>query len=68
MDQTPFSAHDDAPLTLPADTAARIAAYGTQGARPMRRAVPVLEAREMSKDFGRVIALDRSRCRSVRAR
>ena len=58
MDQPPFTAHDDAPLTLPADTAAKIAAYGMHGARPASTAVPVLEAREVSKDFGRVIALD----------
>ena len=58
MDQPPFTAHDDAPLTLPADTAAKIAAYGRHGARAESTAVPVLEAREVSKDFGRVIALD----------
>ena len=58
MEQPPFHAHDDAPLTLPADTAAKIAAYGMQGTRPASNAVPVLEAREASKDFGRVIALD----------
>ena len=32
MDQPPFTAHDDAPLTLPQDTAAKIAAYGMHGA------------------------------------
>ncbi len=55
-DQLP---HDTAPLTLPPETAERIAAYGRQGARPVApNSVPVLEAREVSKDFGRVIALD----------
>jgi len=58
MDQRPFDAHDDAPLTMPAETAAKIAAYGRQGASTAPNGVPVLEAREVSKDFGRVIALD----------
>ena len=40
MNQPPFTAHDDAPLTLPADTAAKIAAYGMQGVRPASGAVP----------------------------
>ena len=59
MNQQPFSAHDDAPLPPPQDTAARIAAYGSHGAHAESTAVPVLEAREVSKDFGRVIALDK---------
>ena len=32
MDQPPFGAHDDAPFTLPAKTAAKIAAYEAGGA------------------------------------
>ena len=59
MDQPPFSAHDDAPFTLPAETAARIAAYEAGGVQPEPDAIPVLEARDVSKDFGRVIALDK---------
>jgi simple sugar transport system ATP-binding protein len=50
--------HDTAPLTMPADTAERIARYGSQGASPAKNAVPVLEARDISKYFGRVIALE----------
>ena len=59
MDQPPFGAHDDAPFTLPAETAAKIAAYEAGGVQPEPDAIPVLEAREVSKDFGRVIALDK---------
>ncbi|TMC63902.1 MAG: ATP-binding cassette domain-containing protein, partial [Chloroflexi bacterium] len=43
---------------MPADTAARIAAYGTQAVRPASTETPVLEARDISKYFGRVIALE----------
>jgi simple sugar transport system ATP-binding protein len=52
--------HDDAPLTLPEDTARRIAEYGSQqrGAAPAPDRAPILEARTVSKDFGRVIALE----------
>lgn len=50
--------HDNAAITLPADTAAKIAEYGKQGAGPASTAVPVLEARDVSKYFGRVIALE----------
>ncbi len=51
--------HDDANLTFPAETAARIAALGAREARPIADdRVPVLEARDMSKYFGRVIALE----------
>ena len=56
-DQTQIP-HDNAAITLPADTAARIAEYGKQGASPASGAVPVLEARDVSKYFGRVIALE----------
>jgi simple sugar transport system ATP-binding protein len=51
--------HDIAPLTLPKETADRIAAYGRQatGASADARA-PILEARDVSKYFGRVIALE----------
>jgi len=56
-DQPPMP-HDTAPITLPAETAAKIAAYGTQGAAPASAATPVLEARDVSKYFGRVIALE----------
>ena len=54
----PTIPHDNAPVTLPDATARRIAAYGTQGAAPAADAVPVLEARNVSKYFGRVIALE----------
>jgi simple sugar transport system ATP-binding protein len=50
--------HDDAPFTMPGETAERIAAYGKQGAGPLSDAVPILEARDVSKYFGRVIALE----------
>src|SRR6266566_7423436 len=51
--------HDDAPITLPADTAARIAAYGKQAtSAPVPRKAPVLEARDVAKYFGRVLALE----------
>jgi simple sugar transport system ATP-binding protein len=52
--------HDNAPFTMPRETADRIAAYGSRerraGAAPT--ATPVLEARDASKYFGRVIALE----------
>jgi simple sugar transport system ATP-binding protein len=54
----PPIAHDDAPFTMPQETADRIRAYGSQGAGPASTAVPVLEARAISKYFGRVIALE----------
>jgi simple sugar transport system ATP-binding protein len=50
--------HDTAPLTLPSDTAEQIARYGGLGARPVTATTPVLEARDVSKYFGRVIALE----------
>jgi len=56
--QQPPIPHDTAPITMPADTAERIARYGKQGAGPISDAVPVLEARDVSKYFGRVIALE----------
>ena len=56
--QLPPIPHDTAPITMPADTAERIARYGKQGAGPTSDAVPVLEARDVSKYFGRVIALE----------
>jgi simple sugar transport system ATP-binding protein len=56
--EQPTMPHDTAPLTMPTDTAARIAAYGNQGAAPGKSDVPVLEARDVSKYFGRVIALE----------
>jgi simple sugar transport system ATP-binding protein len=58
-DQRPSVPHDNAPLTMPAETAERIAQYGRQGAAaPVADRVPVLEARDISKYFGRVIALE----------
>jgi len=54
----PLIPHDTSPFTLPADTAARVAAYGRQAAAPAPTDVPVLEARDISKYFGRVIALE----------
>ncbi len=56
--QLPPIPHDTAPITMPADTAERIARYGKQGAGPISDSVPVLEARDVSKYFGRVIALE----------
>jgi len=56
--QLPPIPHDTAPITMPPETAERIARYGKQGARPISDAVPVLEARDVSKYFGRVIALE----------
>ncbi|HEY3523102.1 MAG TPA: ATP-binding cassette domain-containing protein [Candidatus Limnocylindrales bacterium] len=56
-DEIPPIPHDNAPFTMPEDTAAQIAAYGKQGAAAASSAVPVLEARGISKYFGRVIAL-----------
>jgi simple sugar transport system ATP-binding protein len=50
--------HDNAPVTLPADTAERIAAYGTHGRAAPSAVVPALEAQHVSKYFGRVIALE----------
>jgi simple sugar transport system ATP-binding protein len=57
-DQRPSVPHDNAPFTMPAETAERIAQYGGQGATPSLDRVPVLEARDISKYFGRVIALE----------
>jgi len=54
----PPIAHHTAPVTMPADTASRIAAYGNQGRGPADKAVPALEAQHVSKYFGRVIALE----------
>jgi|tagenome__1003787_1003787.scaffolds.fasta_scaffold20645694_2 simple sugar transport system ATP-binding protein len=52
--------HDDAPFTLPQETAERISAYGSQqrAGQPATSATPVLEADDVSKYFGRVIALE----------
>ncbi len=51
--------HDNAPFTLPEDTAARIAAYGHEAtAAPVGTGEPILEARDVSKYFGRVIAVE----------
>jgi simple sugar transport system ATP-binding protein len=57
-DRQPPIPHDTAPFTMPPETAERIAAYGKQGAGPTSEATPVLEARDVSKYFGRVIALE----------
>ncbi len=57
-DRIPPIPHDNAPFTMPAETAERIAEYGRQGARPASSTTPVLEARDISKYFGRVIALE----------
>jgi simple sugar transport system ATP-binding protein len=57
-DQLPPIPHDTAPITMPPETAERIARYGKQGAAAIADAVPVLEARDVSKYFGRVIALE----------
>jgi simple sugar transport system ATP-binding protein len=54
----PHIPHDTAPITLPQDTAAKVAAYGMHGAGPASTATPVLEARNVSKNFGRVIAVE----------
>ena len=56
--QLPPIPHDTAPITMPPETAERIARYGKHGAAPIADAVPVLEARDVSKYFGRVIALE----------
>ena len=56
--EPPSIPHDTAPITMPPETAERIAAYGRQGSGPARSEVPVLEARDISKYFGRVIALE----------
>jgi simple sugar transport system ATP-binding protein len=59
IDERPSVPHDNAPFTMPAATADRIAEYGRQGAAAAAPdSVPVLEAREISKYFGRVIALE----------
>jgi simple sugar transport system ATP-binding protein len=50
--------HDNAPFTLPAETAEQIAAYGREGAQPVAAASPILEALDVSKYFGRVIAVE----------
>jgi simple sugar transport system ATP-binding protein len=51
--------HDDAPFTLPEETARRIEAYGSTSRRPVAStATPALEAQDVSKYFGRVIALE----------
>jgi simple sugar transport system ATP-binding protein len=57
-EERPPIAHDTAPFTMPAETADRIARYGGQAATPVADRVPVLEARDISKYFGRVIALE----------
>jgi simple sugar transport system ATP-binding protein len=52
--------HDNAPFTMPQETAERINAYGAQERtrREASTATPVLEAQDVSKYFGRVIALE----------
>jgi len=51
--------HDSAPFTLPKETADQIAAYGRQAtAGSVDARAPILEARDVSKYFGRVIALE----------
>ena len=60
--------HDNAAITLPHETAERIAAYGRPGRPTSEPETPVLEARDISKFFGRVIALETCRSRSGRAR
>ena len=50
--------HDTAPLTLPGETAERIAQYGRQATTSPIGGTPVLEAQDISKYFGRVIALE----------
>lgn len=56
--------HDDAPFTLPQETAHLIAEYGEEAraggtaAAPADGRVPILEAHDISKYFGRVIALE----------
>jgi simple sugar transport system ATP-binding protein len=54
----PSVPHDNAPFTLPAETAERIARYGAQATATPVEGTPVLEARDISKYFGRVIALE----------
>ncbi len=62
----PPAPHDNAPFTLPRETAERIAAYGEQAraaggganAAPADTRTPILEAHDISKYFGRVIALE----------
>jgi simple sugar transport system ATP-binding protein len=59
MSQNQPFPHDNAAVTLPRDAAERIAAYGEHGRAPTGEGrVPVLEARDVSKYFGRVIALE----------
>jgi simple sugar transport system ATP-binding protein len=59
QDGPPFP-HDNAPFTLPKDTADRIADYGSheRSRSEPSGAMPVLEAADVSKYFGRVIALE----------
>jgi simple sugar transport system ATP-binding protein len=54
----PSMPHDNAPFTLPTETAQRIADYGNQARAQAVGGEPVLEARDVSKYFGRVIALE----------
>jgi simple sugar transport system ATP-binding protein len=54
----PSVPHDDAPFTMPTDTADRISRYGRLGTSTPVEGTPVLEARDISKYFGRVIALE----------
>jgi hypothetical protein len=42
-----FPPHDTAPITMPIDTAARIASYGNQGRGATSDAVPALEAKHV---------------------
>ena len=54
-DQRPSVPHDNAPFTMPTETAEKITAYGRQGtATPADEKTPVLEARDITKYFGRV--------------
>jgi simple sugar transport system ATP-binding protein len=51
--------HDNAQITMPSETAAALQrAAGRPASGPPADAVPVLEARDISKYFGRVIALE----------
>ena len=51
--------HDNAAITMPTETADALnRAAGRPASGPGRDAVPVLEARDISKYFGRVIALE----------
>lgn len=50
--------HDNANITMPVETAEAMRRAADRGAGPVNDADPVLEARAVSKYFGRVIALE----------